>query len=109
MLRLHMQKVHGGDASFAATLCILHGLSAAYPKTARRQGNLKTGDKMSMIEANRANTAVGGAGIVARITSLVAGWQEARVTRRELNRLSDRELDDIGLCRADIERIARGL
>lgn len=109
MLRLHMQKLHGGDAGFAATLFSLPGLSADHPKTARKQGNLKTGDKMSMIEANRANTAVGGAGIVARITSLVGDWREARVTRRELNRLSDRELDDIGLCRADIERIARGL
>ncbi|MBW7055268.1 DUF1127 domain-containing protein [Paracoccus bogoriensis] len=63
---------------------------------------------MSMIEANRTGTSAGGVGIVARIIALVARWREARVTRRELNRLSDRELDDIGLCRADIERIARG-
>lgn len=30
-----------------------------------------------------------------------------RVTKNALSRLSDRELDDIGLCRGDIERIAR--
>lgn len=28
-------------------------------------------------------------------------------TLRELNKLSDRELDDIGLCRGDIELLAR--
>ncbi|MFN3280792.1 MAG: DUF1127 domain-containing protein [Tabrizicola sp.] len=34
-------------------------------------------------------------------------WNDARVTRKALNKLSDRELDDIGLCRGDIERIGR--
>ncbi|WP_136684701.1 DUF1127 domain-containing protein [Falsirhodobacter xinxiangensis] len=32
-------------------------------------------------------------------------WNDARITRRALNKLSDRELDDIGLCRADIVNI----
>ncbi|MFN3526699.1 MAG: DUF1127 domain-containing protein [Paracoccus sp. (in: a-proteobacteria)] len=63
---------------------------------------------MSTIETNHSAVAVGGVGVVARIVSLVAAWRESRVTRRELGRLSDRELDDIGLCRGDIERIARG-
>ncbi|MFN3276932.1 MAG: DUF1127 domain-containing protein [Paracoccus hibiscisoli] len=64
---------------------------------------------MSTIETNR-SAAVGGVGnVVAHIVSLVASWRETRVTRRELSRLSDRELDDIGLCRGDIERIARGV
>ena len=34
-------------------------------------------------------------------------WNDARVTRKALNKLSDRELDDIGLCRGDIEFIGR--
>lgn len=34
-------------------------------------------------------------------------WNDARVTRKALNKLSDRELDDIGLCRGDIELIGR--
>lgn len=34
-------------------------------------------------------------------------WNDARVTRKALNNLSDRELDDIGLCRGDIEFIGR--
>ncbi|MGY6705330.1 DUF1127 domain-containing protein [Roseinatronobacter sp.] len=33
-------------------------------------------------------------------------WNEARITRRELNALTDRELQDIGLNRADIERVS---
>lgn len=63
---------------------------------------------MTTIETNR-SMAVGGVGnIVAQIISLFASWNDTRVTRRELGRLSDRELDDIGLCRGDIERISRG-
>lgn len=34
-------------------------------------------------------------------------WNDARVTRKALNKLSDRELDDIGLCRGDIDSIGR--
>lgn len=34
-------------------------------------------------------------------------WNDARVTRNALAKLSDRELDDIGLCRGDIEMIGR--
>lgn len=35
----------------------------------------------------------------------VKGWNDARVTRKALSTLSDRELDDIGLCRGDIDLI----
>ncbi|MEM9967670.1 MAG: DUF1127 domain-containing protein [Pseudomonadota bacterium] len=41
----------------------------------------------------------------AKIASFAA-WNEARVTRNALASLSDRELEDIGLIRADIDRIA---
>lgn len=37
----------------------------------------------------------------------VVGWNDARVTRKALSKLTDRELDDIGLCRGDIEMIGR--
>ncbi|RBI76929.1 hypothetical protein DQW77_02730 [Roseovarius sp. TE539] len=33
-------------------------------------------------------------------------WNDERVTRNALSRLSDRELDDIGICRGDIARIS---
>lgn len=34
-------------------------------------------------------------------------WNDARITRKKLNDLSDRELADIGLQRADIARVAQ--
>ncbi len=34
-------------------------------------------------------------------------WNDARVTRKALSKLTDRELDDIGLCRGDIEMLGR--
>ena len=34
-----------------------------------------------------------------------AAWNDARATRAALSSLSDRELDDIGLCRGDIDAI----
>ena len=37
----------------------------------------------------------------------VAAWNDTRVTRNALAKLSDRELDDIGLCRGDIEMLGR--
>ncbi|TCM84416.1 DUF1127 domain-containing protein [Rhodovulum steppense] len=49
-------------------------------------------------------------GLRAQIAGLVgrlAAWNDARATRKLLSRLSDRELDDIGLNRAEIDRIAR--
>lgn len=47
--------------------------------------------------------------IFARIVEGVSAWNNARVTRDALSRLSDRELNDIGLSRSDIDRVARGL
>jgi uncharacterized protein YjiS (DUF1127 family) len=40
-------------------------------------------------------------------TAAFAAWNDARVTRKTLAKLSDRELDDIGLCRGDIELFGR--
>ena len=36
----------------------------------------------------------------------VVRWNDMRVTRKVLNTLSDRELDDIGLMRGDIDNFA---
>lgn len=36
----------------------------------------------------------------------VIAWNDARLTRNELSKLSARELDDIGLCYGDIDAIA---
>ena len=37
----------------------------------------------------------------------LAAWNNGRKTRKALNALSNCELDDIGLCRADIDMIGR--
>ena len=39
--------------------------------------------------------------------TVVGNWNDRRLTRNALGKLSDRELDDIGLCRGDIEMIGR--
>lgn len=42
-----------------------------------------------------------------RTAAILRDWNDARITRKALGKLSDRELDDIGLCRGDIEMIGR--
>ena len=42
---------------------------------------------------------------VSNALGMVKDWNDARVTRKALSTLSDRELDDIGLCRGDIDHI----
>lgn len=44
---------------------------------------------------------------LSRVFATLAAWNDARVTRKALSKLSDRELDDIGLCRGDIEMMGR--
>ncbi len=46
--------------------------------------------------------------VLSSLVGFVAAWNDARVTRRALESLSDRELDDLGLNRGDIEGIASG-
>lgn len=68
---------------------------------------------MAALEPTRAS--IGSLGLAGRIgatlASIVAAvveWNDARVTRNALSGLSDRELDDIGLCRGDIDTVAEG-
>ncbi len=46
--------------------------------------------------------------IISDLVANFAIWNDARITRKALSRLSNRELDDLGLCRGDIDDIARG-
>lgn len=57
--------------------------------------------------AFRSTTVKSGFSFIALIGSVVA-WNDARMTRNSLNKLSARELDDIGLVRGDIDFIANG-
>ena len=43
---------------------------------------------------------------LASITATIAAWNDARMTRNALSSLSDRELEDIGLVRGDIDEVA---
>jgi uncharacterized protein YjiS (DUF1127 family) len=42
-----------------------------------------------------------------RAFGALSTWNDARMTRNALSKLSDRELDDIGLCRGDIDFLGR--
>lgn len=42
---------------------------------------------------------------VATLFGQISAWNDARMTRNALSRLTDRELDDIGLSRADIDNL----
>lgn len=64
---------------------------------------------MASIDTSRPFATPAGAGLVAALQrglAAVQAWNDARITRRALSRLTERELDDIGLCRGDIDRIA---
>ncbi|SLN19663.1 hypothetical protein ROA7450_00636 [Roseovarius albus] len=55
------------------------------------------------------NPTTGFAGVfegVSKLFSVIADWNRARATRAALSELSDRELEDIGICRGDINEIA---
>lgn len=61
---------------------------------------------MSTIALNNGfNFELGFATLAARFSQ----WNIRRVTRNELNRLSERELEDIGMCRADIDDVVNAL
>jgi uncharacterized protein YjiS (DUF1127 family) len=66
-------------------------------------------NEMAAIDTTRFEVAAPqqGAGVFARMIDAVVAWNEARVTRTALMRLTERELDDIGLTRGQIELVAR--
>ncbi|MDP5308173.1 DUF1127 domain-containing protein [Paracoccus spongiarum] len=51
----------------------------------------------------------GFADFLADLRSALAGWKARRVTRAALNRLSERDLEDIGMNRADIDTVVAGI
>lgn len=57
----------------------------------------------TLTPAARAQAAL--AAFVTNTIAAVVRWNDARVTRRALAGLTDRELADIGLSRGDIERV----
>lgn len=66
---------------------------------------------MALFETTRSTDGlVGGrrGNLFTTIATALMQWNDARVTRKALDGLSDHELDDIGLCRGDIDAIATG-
>lgn len=63
---------------------------------------------MAAYDTNRAFGATGSAARIGDLFATVFGglaaWNDARQTRNALSTLSDRELDDIGLTRAELDR-----
>jgi uncharacterized protein YjiS (DUF1127 family) len=66
---------------------------------------------MAAFDTTRPHAAVGSAGRIGSMfvtgVSLFASWNDARQTRKALAALTDRELDDIGLTRSDIDDISQ--
>ncbi len=64
---------------------------------------------MAVIDTTRNSVAPTGvfAAVFATVYTTFANWKAERATRTALSQLSDRELDDIGVVRADIETLAR--
>lgn len=64
---------------------------------------------MAALDTSR--TAYGSASAVSsfisRSLSAVVAWNDSRVTRKALSSLTDRELEDIGLVRGDIDAVAQ--
>ncbi|MDX1822306.1 MAG: DUF1127 domain-containing protein [Paracoccaceae bacterium] len=63
---------------------------------------------MAVYDAPRTTAqASGQAGFFANLVGIVSAWNDARITRNALSKLSDRELEDIGLCRGDIDFVVK--
>lgn len=63
---------------------------------------------MAVFDSSRTHaTSASVGGFVTRVYDTLVSWNERRVTRNALSQLSDRELEDIGLSRGDIDLVAR--
>ncbi|WP_339107981.1 DUF1127 domain-containing protein [Thioclava sp. GXIMD4216] len=60
---------------------------------------------MSLQSTNRIELRTVRPGFFQQIIDLVANWNDRRMTRIALSKLTDRELNDIGLTRIDISNI----
>lgn len=59
--------------------------------------------------ATNTNNGVALDGLFAELRSRFDAWNTRRVTRNALNQLTERQLEDIGMCRADIELVVDAL
>src|SRR5690606_22291839 len=72
------------------------------PVMTRCHANLRT-LQMAVLDTHRSEITAAPIGLgLSRLVAAFTAWNDARVTRKALSVLSDRELEDIGLTRADI-------
>ena len=60
---------------------------------------------MSVVEMTSRLSRSRHSGLIVSLIASVLEWNDLRVTRKALAKLSDRELDDIGLTRFDLNRL----
>jgi uncharacterized protein YjiS (DUF1127 family) len=100
-----MQWLHGGDAGVLLVAAIPALYLTGRKQGAHFRGTLETEEtEMSVYSTNRNDTVRFG-GFFGTMVAAFAAWNDTRVTRSALSRLTDRELDDIGLTRADIDTV----
>lgn len=61
---------------------------------------------MASFDTTRPVAGLSAGNVFVNMFSAVAAWNDARITRNSLSKLTARELDDIGLSYGDIEKIA---
>lgn len=61
---------------------------------------------MTAIDTTRSASGFSVSAVVFGLFDTVTAWNNARITRKSLSALTDRQLEDIGLCRGDIEGVA---
>lgn len=69
--------------------------------------NVRTQYQAGALASLIARTAYVAVQSVSELRAALVRWNNARITRNSLLDLTDRELDDIGLTRADIDAVAR--
>lgn len=105
-----MRRAQLGNAGTAIAFAIRLPYMQAIKRIAANNSRLKRIPEMAATQTNRpvAAGALNGGRVSAVFTAAFAAlstWNDARITRHALGKLSDRELDDIGLCRGDIDRM----
>jgi len=60
---------------------------------------------MAITHTTRSHSAINPVGGLSLLLHAISSWYEGHRTRKALSQLSERQLDDIGLTRADIDRV----
>ena len=104
-----MQDLHGSYACLplSKAVCEPYLDIITHRRAAPQQSRNHQRTLAMAILDNTARSTGMGTGLFATAFAALSDWNDARITRNALHRLSARELDDIGLCHGDIDAIAR--